>query len=870
MQQNLTPMMRQYLELKEKYSDCLLFFRLGDFYEMFFDDAETASRELELVLTGRNCGLEQRAPMCGVPYHAVDSYVSRLIAKGYKVAICEQLTDPSLSEGLVVRDVIRVITPGTIIEESMLNEHKNNYIVSLCAHSSGVGIAYSDVSTGSFFVCEIAEKKWAAKLMDELSRINATEIIANENLLKNEALTQRIKRQYYLECYKAPYAFDQKRGYDKLTRHFGVASLAGFGCESMTLAISAAGALMGYLEETQKNSLEHIKKISVNRSSEYMMLDASARRNLELTQPISEEYGKRSTLLYVLDKTNTAMGSRMLRSWIDQPLQSIEKIQERLDAVESLVKDPIKRKLICELLDGVYDIERVCSRIAYGTLNARDCISLKLSTLLLPKIAEQISAFDTGLFSQIKSTLDTLQDVYELLEKSINDAPPISVKEGGIIKEGYNSEIDELRYAAHGGREWLMQLETQERENTGIKNLKIGFNRVFGYYFEVTKAYQHLVPYYFERKQTLANAERYITPDLKAMEDKILGAEEKSISLEYDAFLEIRKILLDDIERLQATAKSVATLDALASLAVVADSYDYCKPAMNDEGRISIENGRHPVVEQGMKGGFVPNNTYLCDDSEHRLVIITGPNMAGKSTYMRQVALIVLMAHIGSFVPASNADISIVDRIFTRVGASDNVSFGQSTFMVEMSEVANILNNATSRSLLILDEIGRGTSTFDGLSIAWAVLEYIADQKLLGAKTLFATHYHELAELEGRLDGVINYRMAVKEMGDDIVFLRKVVRGGADRSFGIQVARLAGLPKRVINRAKNILAELEASGQKHEQELGIPAAKQLDMFVAYDAAKLIEEIQQIDIDSLTPMQALNTLYELQVKSKMKG
>ncbi len=866
---NVTPMMQQYLELKEKYKDCILFFRLGDFYEMFFEDAQTASRELEIVLTGKDCGLEERAPMCGVPYHAVDFYVNKLIEKGYKVAICEQLTDPALSKGLVERDVIRIITPGTVIETSMLPENQNNYIVSLYLEESSIGIAYCDVSTGGFYMMEITEGEWTNQTIDELARLQPGEIITNDALLLQESFAKRLQSSYYTQCF-SDWAFALDTAQKRLTSHFKVASLEGFGCESMRYAISAAGALLAYLEETQKNALVHITRIQLEKRSSFMNLDLSTRRNLELTQPIRLEGSKKNTLLYLLDKTTTSMGARTLRAWIDQPLQSVTEIDERLDAVEELYKNRSLAQQLKEALDSIYDIERLCSRIAYGTVHARDCESLRISLERLPNIDEILEKLHAHFYIKSAEVLDPMEDICALLKDAIIDSPPLSVKEGGIIREGYNAQVDEYRQASSSAKEWLAQLESRERAATGIKTLRVGYNRVFGYYIEVTKSFQNLVPYTYERKQTLTNAERYITPELKELEEKITGAEEKCIELEYTLFAQLRENLLSCIERLQKDAKIIADLDVLQSMAQVAYAYRYTRPKLNTKNRLEIVDGRHPVVERSMKEGFIPNHTLL-DGKENRIVILTGPNMAGKSTYMRQVALITLMAHIGSFVPAQSAQIPITDRIFTRVGASDNLASGQSTFMVEMSEMSNILNNATARSLLIIDEIGRGTSTFDGLSIAWAVLEHIADKEKCGAKTLFATHYHELTEIEGKLPGIKNYRISVKEVGDDIIFLRKIVRGGADKSFGIQVARLAGLPESVIKRAKEILQELEKADINHEALLQeIPGTiQQMTLFGSSGSDEIMQELKNIDLDRLTPRDAMNLLYDLCMRAKLR-
>ncbi len=861
MARNLTPMMRQYLELKEKYSDCLLFFRLGDFYEMFFDDAKTAARELELVLTGRDCGLEERAPMCGVPYHSVDVYINRLIEKGYKVAICEQMEDPALAKGLVERDVIRIITPGTVIEERMLDEGRNNYIVSIHMDGGRIGFAYADVSTGGFFACELEGERALTQLTDELARLQPTQIIAGEGLFLQPLLSKRLSSQYYLERYQDR-AFQTAAARERLLRHFHVASLQGFGCEGLPAAVSAAGALMQYLEETQKNALSHIHTLRMLNRSSYMNLDAATRRNLELTQPLQHGGSRKNTLLYLLDRTKTAMGSRLLRDWIDRPLQNAGAIVRRQEAVAALAADMPARRSLQEQLAGVYDIERLCSRIVYGSINGRDCIALRNSLRAIPAVQQLLQALAADPLREDAAALDPMEDIAALLAAAIAEEPPAGVKDGGVIRDGYNSEVDQLRAIQHGSRQWLADFEAAERERTGIRNLRVGYNRVFGYYIEITKSNLSQAPYEYERKQTLANAERFITPELKQMEEKILGAGERLIALEYELFQAVREALLAVTDRLQHNAALIARLDVYQSFAEVAVSNRYCRPHIREDGVIRIVDGRHPVVERTLREEFVPNDVQL-DNAENRLLIITGPNMAGKSTYMRQVALITLMAHIGSFVPAREADIALVDRIFTRVGASDDLSAGQSTFMVEMSEVANILNNATAQSLLILDEIGRGTSTFDGLSIAWSVLEHIADPALCGAKTLFATHYHELTELEGKLPGVKNYRVTVKEMGEDILFLRRIVRGGADRSFGIQVARLAGLPEAVLARARQILADLESADiARGRPEPPQESAVQASLFDASAEETALRMLRELDIDQLTPLDALNRLYAL--------
>lgn len=859
---SMTPMMRQYVELKEKYSDCLLLFRLGDFYELFFEDAKTASRELELVLTGRDCGLSERAPMCGVPYHAVDAYIKRLIDKGYKVAICEQMEDPSLAKGLVERDVIRVVTPGTVIEDRMLSDAENNYIAAVMLDDVAIGLAYADVSTGAFIVMQLEGEHPQSQLIDELSRINPRELLASPSLFLQPLLVKRLSSAYYLQQY-AESAYLLNAATERLQAHFGVQTLAGFGCEGLPYAVSAAGALMQYLSDTQKNALSHIHSIRTLRRSSYMTLDAATRRNLELTQPLRYGGSKKSTLINLIDMTKTSMGARMLHDWVDRPLQSVEAIEWRLDAVEELKTNLIVRKQLQEQLKGVYDIERLCSKIVYGTVSARDCTALVSTLQRIPQLRETLLCCTAAALTRILNETDPMPDVLSLLQSAIVDNPPATNKDGGFIRQGYNKEIDELRSIASGASDWLSAYEQAERENSKIKNLKVGYNRVFGYYIEITKSYLSQVPYNYIRKQTLTNAERFVTEELKEMEQKILGAKDRLLVLELSLFSEIREVLLACTERLQADAALLSELDIYQSFAEISERNQYCRPSINTQGSIRIVNGRHPVIEQTVREQFIANDTLL-DNGSNRLLIITGPNMAGKSTYMRQTALITLMAHIGMYVPAKEADIAICDRIFTRIGASDDLTAGQSTFMVEMSEVANILHNATMDSLLILDEIGRGTSTFDGLSIAWAVLEYISDTAKCGAKALFATHYHELTELEGKLDGVKNYRITVKEIGDDIVFLRRIVRGGGDKSFGIQVARLAGLPQEVLNRAKEILGDLE-----HADIATTPTAPsretvvQPSLFDESNEAAVLRILQELDVNHLSPLEALNQLSSLQ-------
>ena len=801
----LTPMMQQYMEVKSKYKDCILFYRLGDFYEMFFDDALTASRELELTLTGRDCGLSERAPMCGVPYHAVETYLDRLIEKGYKVAICEQMEDPALAKGLVQRDVIRVVTPGTVIESGMLDERSNNFLLSVCFSGEKAGLAFADVSTGEFFVHQVEDA--GRTLADEVTRISPVEIIASDLI----RLREYVNRDDLSMSERPGTTFQYQNASETLCKHFHLQDLSPLGLtDEYRLAAQAAGALMRYLDETQKNALEHITELRIYQGGDTMLLDRNTRRNLELTESLRSRT-KKGSLLWLMDKTSTAMGGRLLRSWIEQPLVNREEILRRLDAVEEFTSQHVLTMTLSEELQGVYDVERLLSKVSYKSLNARDCLSLCASLKKVPGIRNLLSGAQSQGVQAVYALLDPLEDLTGLLERAIHpDAPPV-ISEGGIIRDGYSAILDEYRSAATNGKQWIIDLEAKEREATGIKNLRIQYNRVFGYYIEVTKSYYDMVPMRYQRRQTLANSERYITPELREIEQKIVGAQEQSVRLELQLFTEIREKIAGEIVRIQHTAQGLKTLDALLSLAKVAVSNHYVRPEITQDGSLEIIEGRHPVVEQTMQeGGFVPNDAVM-DQDQARMLIITGPNMAGKSTYMRQVALITLMAHLGSFVPAKSAKIPIVDRIFTRVGASDDLASGQSTFMVEMSETAYILRNATRHSLIILDEIGRGTSTFDGLAIAWAVVEYLCDPDRVGAKTLFATHYHELSELEGHVEGVQNYCISVKEHGEDVIFLRKIVRGGADKSFGIHVARLAGVPHPVLVRAHEIQARLEVS-----------------------------------------------------------
>ena len=877
----LTPMMKQYMETKSQYQDCILFYRLGDFYEMFFDDALTASRELEITLTGKNCGQEERAPMCGVPYHAVESYLNKLVSKGYKVAICEQVEDPKTAKGIVKREVVRIVTPGTNLDTQALDESKNNYIMCIVYIADRYGVSVADITTGDYFVTEIED---GAKLMDEIYRFSPSEIICNEAFYMSGMDLDDMKDRLGITIYSLDaWYFDDAVCRQKLLDHFKVSSFAGLGLADYDCGVISAGALLQYLLETQKNDLSNLTHITPYASGQYMMLDSSTRRNLELCETLREKQ-KRGSLLWVLDKTKTAMGARTLRKYVEQPLIDKKEIEKRLDAVQELKDQAISREELREYLSPVYDLERLIMKITYGSANPRDLTAFRTSLEMLPPIRYILQDMQCGLLKSITEDLDPLEDLSTLIASAIQEEPPIAMKEGNIIRDGYNEEVDKLRRAKSDGKDWLAKLEDEEREKTGIKNLKIKYNKVFGYYLEVTNSYKDLVPEYYTRKQTLANAERYITPELKELEDMILGAEDKLYALEYELYTEVRETVAAEVERIQQTAKAVAALDVFASLALVAERNNYVRPKINEKGVIDIKDGRHPVVERMIPNNmFIANDTYL-DDKKHRISIITGPNMAGKSTYMRQTALIALMAQVGAFVPAKSANIGISDRIFTRVGASDDLASGQSTFMVEMTEVANILRNATSKSLLILDEIGRGTSTFDGLSIAWAVVEYISDSRLLGAKTLFATHYHELTELEGKIENVNNYCIAVKEKGDDIVFLRKIVKGGADKSYGIQVAKLAGVPDLVINRAKEIVEELSEEdittrvseiATKDKVSKKKPKVKKYDevdiaQMSLFDTVKdddVLEELKNLDVGNMTPIDALNTIYRLQNKLK---
>ncbi|MGU8414015.1 DNA mismatch repair protein MutS [Clostridium perfringens] len=905
----LTPMMRQYFEIKENYKDCILFFRLGDFYEMFFEDAETAARELELVLTGRDCGLEKRAPMCGIPFHASNSYIGRLVAKGYKVAICEQVEDPKFAKGIVKRDVIKVITPGTYTDSSFVEETKNNYIMTIYAdlERNRCSLAITDISTGDFLATEGELEKGV--ILDEISKFNPKEIILLDSL--DQELIKDITLTTPALISRKPIEYFEENFEEVLNNQFGEKS------NSLSLMVKkSSNALVKYILDTQKISLTNINDIEVYSLVDFMTIDLSSRRNLELTENLREK-SKKGSLLWVLDKTETSMGSRMLRRWIEEPLVNKEKITLRLNAVEELFNDLSLNDSLKEALHDIYDIERILGKISNKNANAKDLIALKTSIGKIPNVKGIIENCTSSLLRNYHHNLDDLRDIYELLEKSIKEDPSLTLKDGDLIKDGFNSEIDELRLAKTNGKDWISSLENREREFTGIKSLKVGFNKVFGYYIEISKANYSSIPEgRYIRKQTLANAERFITPELKEIEEKLLGASEKLCSLEYDIFLDIRNEVENHIDRLKTTAKIIAELDCISNLAFVALENDFIKPEINEDGETKIENGRHPVVEKVIpKGEFIPNDTIINKD-DNQLLIITGPNMAGKSTYMRQVAIITLMCQIGSFVPASKANISVVDKIFTRIGASDDLAGGKSTFMVEMWEVSNILKNATENSLVLLDEVGRGTSTYDGLSIAWSVIEYICKNKNLRCKTLFATHYHELTKLEGEIHGVRNYSVAVKEVDNNIIFLRKIIEGGADQSYGIEVAKLAGIPDEVINRAKEILETLEMESSKDNLDLALKevnASKedieeasittsyevketlveedkieikeeviskssdakthkkeddqiQLD-FSAIGKDNLIKELSEVDILSLNPMEAMNRLYALVKEAK---
>lgn len=888
----LTPMMQQYVDTKEEYKDCILFYRLGDFYEMFFEDAKICSEVLDLTLTGKSCGMEEKAPMCGVPFHAVDTYLDKLVANGYKVAICEQVEDPRTTKGLVKREVVRVATPGTNLNTQALDESRNNYLMCIVYTTNAYGVSYVDVTTGDYYVTEFDAEN---KLADEIGKTLPSEIICNDSFIVSGADLEDLRDRLNISISPLEnWYFDEDVCRQVLQEHFHVSTLSGLGLDDYSIGVIAAGAVMQYLKETQKISLDHILSIRPYEPNQFMLLDRATRRNLELCETMREKT-KRGSLFWVLDKTKTAMGARMLRNSIEQPLLDLEEIQARHEMIEVLNDNVINREELREYLSCIYDLERLISKISYRSASPRDLIAFRQSLSVLPSIKYILQGFESSRLQDYGNELDDLKDLYELIESAIEEEPPITIREGGIIRDGYHEEIDRLRSAKTDGKQWLMELQEQEKERTGIKNLRIKFNKVFGYYLEVTNSYQNLVPEEWTRKQTLANAERYTTPKLKELEDTILGAEDKLYNLEYELFCQVREKIYTQIGRVQQAAKIIASVDMFVSLALVAEQNHYVRPQMNRKGKIEIKNGRHPVVEKMIQHDmFVANDTCL-DNGKHRISIITGPNMAGKSTYMRQTALIVLMAQVGSFVPAETAAIGIVDRIFTRVGASDDLASGQSTFMVEMTEVANILRNATKDSLIILDEIGRGTSTFDGLSIAWAVVEYIANTKLIGAKTLFATHYHELTELEGKIDSVNNYCIAVKEQGEDIVFLRKIIKGGADRSYGIQVAKLAGVPDIVLQRAREIVEQLsdndiiakarsievetetpppelpygieQQTRQRRKAKAADEAPGQLSLFgpdnTNIKTEDIIVELHDMDLSATTPIEALNILYRMQ-------
>lgn len=858
----LSPMMRQYLEIKEKNKDCLLFFRLGDFYEMFFDDAITASKELEIALTGRDCGLEERAPMCGVPYHAAEGYIQRLIEKGYKVAICEQLQDPASAKGIVERGIVRIVTPGTVSESSMLKEDENSFLLSVYEHKGRIGAAYADISTGAFLAEEVASLEELGNL---LLRVLPREVLFAEN---NAVLFHYFKEQesLYLTRYDA-WPYESSNAKRLLQEHFEVMSVSVFGFADDSPCLNAAGALLQYLLDTQKNSLSHIKKLLKTSGKDYMAIDAFTHRNLELTETMRGKE-KRGSLLWLLDKTKTAMGGRLLKLYIEQPLLNKKEINARLDAVEEIKEGYALRSSLRQELDKIYDIERLLSRISYGSLDARDIIALKNSIEPLPKIQQLLKGCKSQALLQCAEQLDTLDQLYAYLDGCICEDPPHGIRDGGFIKPGYHAEVDKLREAKTSGSEWLSTMEQREKDATGIKNLKIGYNKVFGYYIEVSKSNLSSVPYRYTRRQTLANCERYITQELKELEDMLLSATDKCNALEYHLFLQIRDYLAQYIDVLQKNASLLAKIDVLQSFAQAAYDYDYVKPKICSDGSIDIKDGRHPVVERTVRQEFVPNDTYL--DEQEKLLIITGPNMAGKSTFMRQTGLIVLMAQIGCFVPASEARISIVDRVFTRVGASDDLASGQSTFMVEMNELASILNSATKNSLLILDEIGRGTSTLDGLAIAWATIEYILGKNGIGAKTLFATHYHELTDLEGKLPGVKNYSSSVREYEKSIVFLHKIQRGGTDRSFGIEVAKLAGLPSALTERAKSLLSVLQQNASTDLRNIDLSSVPEFPDKKAQEAEKMIKSLAQLDIDHLTPLEALSLLNDIKQRAIENG
>lgn len=878
--ENLTPMMQQYMDIKNAYPDFILFFRLGDFYEMFFDDAVKASKALDITLTSRGYGQDRKAPLCGVPYHSADGYLARLVEKGFKVAICEQVEDPALAKGIVKREVVRIVTPGTVIDPSMLEDKSNNYIAGLTIESGSFGLCHADVTTGEIKVTERkTDGEWMA-LHDELIRLNPSELLLPLSLELPASVQELLDKSLSTAITRLPDTlFTPDTAARTLCRVLQIQSVQSLGIELSGLALRASGALLNYIEDTQKVQLNHFKELKTYHSGQYMALDIFTRRNLELFETLRGK-DRRGSLLWVLDRTQTAMGGRMLRKWMEEPLTSVDGIQNRHDAVEVLLKDAMGREEVREYLNQVYDLERLAAKIVYGTVNAKDLTALRLSLSVLPALKPLVTDLGRGDLNDVAEDMDPLTDVNQWIADAIQEEPPFSIREGGFIRDGFSPELDELRAVMNGGKNWIVDIETREREASGIKNLKVGFNKVFGYYIEITRSNLKAAPEHYIRKQTLANAERYITPELKDIETKILGAEERIVKLEYELFVQLKDRIAGQLDRILKTADALARLDVLASYAEVSFRNRYQRPVVHDRSAIEIQEGRHPVVEliSGPEG-FVSNDTVL-NTEDDLFYIITGPNMAGKSTYLRQVALIVLMAQIGCFVPAASADIGIVDRIFTRVGASDDLFQGQSTFMVEMTELANILNNVTDKSLIILDEIGRGTSTYDGLSIAWAVVEYLSDPKGIRAKTLFATHYHELTELEGKCPGVKNYCISVKEVGEQIIFLRKIIRGGANQSFGIQVARLAGLPQDVIRRAKEILLQLEEHDINNPNEKPIitmpqPAVAesngnplQLNLFELMES-EIVEELRQINILEMTPLASMNKLHELVQKVRAR-
>lgn len=865
--ENLTPMMKQYKEIKEKYKDCILFFRLGDFYEMFFDDAIIASKELEIALTHRDAGSNQKAPMCGVPHHVSEVYITKLVEKGYKVAICEQLEDPSLAKGLVDRDVVRIVTPGTITDMEALDEKTNNYLASIYVDSNGVGLSYVDSSTGEMYTTEFVsnDDSLYSFIIDELGKILPSEIICNKKLAQNEKTIKIINNTLnpYITFYDDD-SFTKEDWSTKIIKHFNASSLNTLGLQGKMYSILSVGKLLDYLYETQKDSLKHISTIEYYDPQEYMILDINTRINLEIHETIINR-NRKGALIWLLDKTSTAMGGRLLKNWLEQPLLNIAEIKKRQEIVELLVSNVVLMDKIKNCLDKIYDLERLTSKISYGNCNARDLYSLKLSIENIPELKDLLIQSGENKLINLGTNIDTLNDIYELIDKSIVDNPPITIREGGLIKEGFNKELDELRKVSIGGKQWIADLEAKEKLKTGIKNLRIGYNKKTGYYFEVTKSYLNMVPDYFMRKQTLTNSERYYTEELKDIELKILGAEERIVEMEFNIFQDIRQRIKKEINRIQRVSKLIATIDVLNSFSQVAYKNNYVKPKLNNKGIIKIVEGRHPVVEATIPNNlFVPNDTYL-DNNKNMIQIITGPNMAGKSTYMRQVAIIVLMAQIGSFVPAKEADIGIVDRIFTRIGASDNLSQGESTFMVEMNEVSNIIKNATKNSLIILDEVGRGTSTYDGLSIAWAIVEYIA--KNIRAKTLFATHYHELTQLEKEIENIKNLTVLVEERDDEIIFLRKIVEGSTDKSYGIEVAKLAGIDNKIIDRANEILTKIEQKQQLIKENNHIQEKYHQYNLLDYKKDYLIEKIKKLDVSNITPIEAINILYNLKTEAK---